>query len=111
MDEKQRASGITTIASDVIETIITQTAVETKGVSRMSPHRTHSGVKLKIDEKTVNTDVYVILKAKENTNKVGLDLQKNIARAISETVGMETGRINIHVDNFDFVSPEGEIKD
>ena len=66
-EEKDRASGITTIAAEVIETIMIQTAVETKGVSRISPHSSHPGVKLKIDGKTVNADVFVILKAKENT--------------------------------------------
>ena len=65
-EEKDRASGITTIAAEVIETIIIQTAVETKGVSRISLYSSHPGVKLKIDGKTVNADVFVILKAKEN---------------------------------------------
>ena len=57
-EEKDRASGITTIAAEVIETIMIQTAVETKGVSRISPHSSHPGVKLKIDGKTVNADVF-----------------------------------------------------
>ena len=68
-EEKDRASGITTIAAEVIETIMIQTAVETKGVSRISPHSSHPGVKLKIDGKTVNADVFVILKAKEKDRK------------------------------------------
>lgn len=100
-DQTQKTSGITTIASAVIETIIIQTATETNGVSRVSVHSSHPGVKLRIEGKTVNADVFVVLKAKENTNSVGAELQKNIARAIVETVGMEAGKINIHVDNFD----------
>ena len=105
-EEKDRASGITTIAAEVIETIMIQTAVETKGVSRISPHSSHPGVKLKIDGKTVNADVFVILKAKENTNSVGVEIQKNISRSIVETVGMDAGAINVHIDNFDITPPE-----
>lgn len=109
MSEKsQKTSGITTIASAVIETIMIQTAVETNGVSRISVHSSHPGVKLRIEDKTVNADVFVVLKAKENTNSVGAELQKNIARAIVETVGMEAGNINIHVDNFDYAETEKE---
>lgn len=106
-EETQHAtSGITTIASEVIETIILQTAAETKGVNRISVHSSHPGVKLKIDGKNVNADVFVVLNAKENTNQVGAELQKNISRAIVETVGMESGKINIHVDNFELLTSD-----
>lgn len=103
-ETQHMTSGITTIASDVIETIILQTAVETKGVNRISVHSSHPGVKLKIDGRTVNADVFVVLNAKENTNQVGAELQKNISRAIIETIGMESGKINIHVDNFELLT-------
>lgn len=105
-ETQNTTSGITTIASEVIETIIIQTASETKGVNRISAHSSHPGVKLKIDGKNVNADVFVVLNAKENTNKVGAELQKNISRAIIETVGMESGKINIHVDNFELLTSE-----
>ncbi|MHC1770796.1 MAG: Asp23/Gls24 family envelope stress response protein [Flexilinea sp.] len=106
MSEKPRVAGSTTIAPEVIETIIKMTASETKGVNRIYVSSSNSGVKLKIDENIVNAEVYVILDHRQNTLKVGKKLQSDISRAISESVGMEAGCINIHVEDFDFPSAE-----
>jgi len=106
MSEKPRVAGCTTIAPEVIETIIKMTACETKGVNRVFVSPSNSGVKIKIEENIVHADVYVILDHRQNTLKVGKKLQNDISRAISETVGMEPGCINIHVEDFDFPTTE-----
>ncbi len=106
MSEKPRVAGSTTIAPDVIETIIKMTASETKGVNRIYVSSSNSGVKIKIDEDVVNADVYVILDHRQNTLKVGKKLQNVISRAISESIGMKAGCINIHVEDFDFPAAE-----
>ncbi len=108
MTERPRVAGSTTIAPEVIETIIKMTACETKGVNRIFVNSSNSGIKLKIEDRVVNADVYVILDHRQNTLKVGKKLQNDISRAISETVGMEAGSINIHVEDFDFPAVEAK---
>jgi uncharacterized alkaline shock family protein YloU len=50
----------------------------------------------------VHVDVHVILKAELNVREVSRNIQKEVARAISEMVGMEPGRINIHIEDIDY---------
>lgn len=103
MNEKERVSGYTTVAPEVLETMIQMTANDTQGVSRIfNNNSANSGVKLKISEGTVNADVYVILKPDFNTIDVCNRLQKRIARAVREMAGMSVGCLNIHVEDFDY---------
>ncbi len=108
MSDKPRVAGSTTIAPEVIETIIKMTASETKGVNRIYSNSSNPGVKLKIEDHIVNADVYVILDHRQNTLKVGKKLQHDISRAISESIGMQAGSINIHVEDFDFPAAENK---
>ena len=103
MDDKKRVPGNTTVAPDVIETIIQMTANDTPGVSRIfNNNSANSGVKLKIAEGTVSADIYIALQSDCNTLAVCNTLQKNIERAIKDMVGMEVGSLNIHIEDFDY---------
>lgn len=103
MDEKERVSGNTTVAADVIETIIRQTAEETKGISRIFANSANNnGVRLKIINDQVDADVYICLEQRENAIEIGRKLQGKIVRAVSEMAGMEVGSINVHVEEFDY---------
>ena len=103
MNEKKRIPGNTTVAPEVLETIIQMTANDTQGISRIFNNNTNnSGVKLKIADGTVNADIYVALNNDCNTIEVCNALQKKIARAIKEMVGMEVGCLNIHIEDFDY---------
>ena len=103
MDEKERIPGNTTVAPEVLETIVEMTVNETPGVSRLfNNNSANSGVKLKLSEGNVNADIYIILNADCNTLEVCKSLQKNIERAIKDIVGMGVGSLNIHVEDFDY---------
>ena len=113
MEEGKPTNGSTTIAPDVLLNIASLTALSTKGVSRLSAppggvnrlwKRGHQqeGVRIEIIEKTVNVDLFVILKEEVNVREVSRNLQKAVSRAISEMVGMTSGKINIHVEDIDF---------
>ena len=103
MQEKDRVPGNTTVAPEVLETIIQMTANETPGVSRIfTNNNTNSGVKMKMTDSVVTADIYVVLDSDCNTLEVCKNLQKKIARAIKEMVGMEAGSLNIHVEDFDY---------
>lgn len=113
MSESTPQPGKTTIAPDVILDIATLTALGTEGVSRMSTlpggvnrlwKRGHQadGVRVEITETSVNIDLYLILKPEVHVRQVSRKVQKEVARAISEMIGMEPGKINIHVEDIDF---------
>jgi len=107
-------AGKTTIAIDVLITIASLTTMSVPGVSRFS--QTHSsrvkdifrrtqmfdGVLIDIEEDTVYVDLYVIMKHDVNIRDVCKNIQRDVARAISEMVGMQVGRINIHVEDIDY---------
>jgi len=117
MDERTPPNGKTTIAPDVLLNIATLTALSIEGVSRLSTppggvsrlwQRGHQqeGVRIEILENTVNVDLFLILKPDVNVRQVSRNVQKSVARAISEMVGMTAGKINIHVEDIDFEESE-----
>jgi uncharacterized alkaline shock family protein YloU len=109
--------GKTTIATDVLHTIARLTTLSVEGVSRFSVapvqmnrlfnRGLREGVYIEIQDDTVFADLYIVLKAGVNIRDVGRNIQREVARAISEMVGMQVGRVNIHVEDIDY-PPEEE---
>lgn len=105
-------TGRTTIAPDVLLTITQLAALDVPGVSRMSPipggvnrylHRGGGeGVRIIVKDDTVSVDLYVILKNDTNLRQVSRGVQSEVARAISELVGMHVGRVNVHIEDVDY---------
>ena len=110
--EETETLGKTTIAPEVLLTIIQLNTLEVPGVSRMSSvpsgvnrllnRKYGEGIRLQINEDRVSADLFIILESDVNIREVSRRIQKRVARAIMETVGMEVGRINIHVEDIDF---------
>jgi uncharacterized alkaline shock family protein YloU len=105
--------GVTTIAPDVLHTIARLTALNVSGVSRfgLAPmarmnqwFKSHhsNGVQIDIQDDVVFADLYIILKSDVNIREVSRKIQRDVARAISEMVGMQVGRVNIHVEDIDY---------
>ncbi len=114
MNETEETPGRTTIAPDVLLTIARLTALSTPGVNRLSSisggvnrlfkRGANEGVRILVENNTVYADLYVILNKDVNVRDVSRTVQSQIARAISEMVGMEVGRVNVHVEDIDYVS-------
>ena len=49
-----------------------------------------------------DVDVYVILDEDTDIRAVSKEIQTEITRAISKMVGMEVGRINVHIEDMDY---------
>jgi uncharacterized alkaline shock family protein YloU len=47
-------------------------------------------------------DLYLVLEKGINVRQVSRSVQDNVARAISDMVGMVAGRINIHIEDIYF---------
>jgi uncharacterized alkaline shock family protein YloU len=105
-------AGKTTIAPEVLLTISRLTTLSIPEVSRMSKisggsNRLFSksqsdGVRIKVTDDVVYADLYVVLKNDVNIREVSREIQRKVSRAISDMVGMQVGRINIHVEDIDF---------
>lgn len=114
MDDNYQSTGTTTVATDVLLTIAHLTALSVAGVSRLSPLRgkgmevflkhgqARDGIIIEVVDDIVYVDVYVILKSDTNVRDISHNIQRDVARAISEMVGMQVGRINIHIEDIDY---------
>jgi uncharacterized alkaline shock family protein YloU len=112
------AVGKTTIAPEVLLTIARLTTLDIAGVSRMSPvpggvnrlfnRGISEGVRIDIrEDDTVFADLFVILQKDVNIRDVSREIQHKVARAISEMVGMQVGRVNVHIEDIDYpMEPE-----
>jgi uncharacterized alkaline shock family protein YloU len=102
----------------VLLAIARLTTLEVKGVSRMAPvpggvswipkRSQADGIRIEIEDDRVYADVYVILEHDINVREVSRNIQNNVARSISEMVGMEVGRVNIHIEDIAYPVEKAE---
>ena len=112
MSESTRPPGKTTIAPNVLLTIARLTALDIDGVSHMSPRPGgvnrmfqrgyDEGVCIRIEDDRVYADLYVILNHDVNVREVSRNIQNGVSRAITEMVGMEVGRVNVHIEDIQY---------
>ena len=112
-----RPPGKTTIAPEVLLTIARLATLDIQGVSRMAPvpggvswipkRSQADGIHIEIEDDRVYADIYVILENNVNVREVSRNIQREVARAISDMVGMEVGRVNLHIEDIDY-PPETE---
>jgi Uncharacterized protein conserved in bacteria len=104
--------GKTTIAPDVLVSIAQLATVSVEGVSRLTSgpievnrlfkKGTSDGVVVTVEDNVVYTDLYVVLKKDVNVREICRNIQNQVSRSINEMVGMEVGRVNVHVEDIDF---------
>ena len=105
-------AGKTTIAPEVLLTIARLTTLSVPEVSRMSTipggmnrlfrKEVGDGVCIDIKNDIVSADIYVVVKNDVNIREVSREIQRKVERAISDMVGMQVGRINIHIEDVDY---------
>jgi uncharacterized alkaline shock family protein YloU len=104
--------GKTTISPEVLVSIALLATVGVEGVSRMVPgprdvntlfkKGLNEGVALAVEDDVVFADVYVNLKQGVKVRDICRQIQNQVSRSISEMVGMEVGRVNVHVEDIDY---------
>lgn len=112
MDTSKMPSGKTTISPEVLVSIALLATMSVEGVSRMTavPRDINSlfkkglaeGVAISIEDNIVFSEICVILKKGVKVREVCKQIQNQVSRSISEMVGMEVGRVNVHVEDIDF---------
>ena len=109
MSESTRTPGKTTIAPNVLLTIARLATLDVEGVSHMSELQGgvnrifqrgyEEGVRIRIEDDRVYADLYVVLESEINVREVSRIIQTEVSRAITEMVGMEVGRVNVHIED------------
>jgi uncharacterized alkaline shock family protein YloU len=99
------------IAPEVITTIVRMTALATEGVARLStsiPGRmsrmfrgAHSaeGIDVDMQGESVIVDLYIVAARDAKMRELGEQLQRDVARAITEIVGLPVGAVNVHIED------------
>jgi uncharacterized alkaline shock family protein YloU len=72
------------------------------GVSWIPKRSQADGIRIEIEDDQVFADIHVILHHNVNVRDVSRNIQREVTRAISEMVGMEVGRVNIHIEDIDY---------
>jgi uncharacterized alkaline shock family protein YloU len=108
----------TTLAPDVLVTIVRLSALGVPGVSRMANvtggvnrlfrRGVHDGVRIEVEDNIAVIDLHLILKKDVNIREVSRNVQEQVARAVQEMVGMDVGAVDVHVENIDFEDGEAE---
>ena len=116
MTVNPNSAGKTTIAPDVLLTIARLTALSVPGVSRLSAipggvnrlfrRGDSEGVRIVVESNVVYVDLFVIIQKDMNVREISRTIQAQVSRAISEMVGMEVGRVNIHIEDIDYEAHE-----
>ena len=114
MVEATRPPGKTTIAPNVLLTIARLTTLAVEGVSHMShfpggfnrifQRGYDEGVQVRIEGDYVYADLYVILEHDVNVREISREIQNEVSRAISEMVGMTVGRVNVHIEDINYIN-------
>jgi uncharacterized alkaline shock family protein YloU len=105
------STGKTTVSPDVLVTIARFSALSVPGVSRMAQvpggvnrlfkRGIGDGVRIEVDDNVADANLYLILKQNVNVREVSRNVQQQVARALQEMVGMEIGKIDIHIEDID----------
>lgn len=116
MTEEYRSPGKTTLAPEVLLTIARMSALSVEGVRRLAPvpggfdrlfrRGSDDGVRLTVEDDMVYIELYLVLSSHVNVREVSRNVQAQVARAISEMVGMEVGHVNIHIEDIDYQAGE-----
>lgn len=119
--EPVRPPGKTTIDPGVLLTIARLTTLSVAGVRRMGDapgglrrifrRDSDQGIRIEIADGVVDVEVHVVLEADTDIRAISREIQIEIARAISEMVGMKVGHIDVHIDDIDYSTIEVESPD
>ena len=102
--------GVVRVARQVLLTIVTYTALQIPGVTRMADigdswsrflkrEIPRQGVTLTVKDNLVTVDLYLVLAAGVNIVEVGTAVQQEVASALEEIVGMQVREVNVYVQD------------
>jgi uncharacterized alkaline shock family protein YloU len=107
--EANPAPGKIFVAPGVLITVARLAALSVPGVARMSPVPggvndflrlgTSQGVRIETIGDEVAAELYLVIHPDVNARDVALSVQREVARAITDIIGLEAGHITIHIED------------
>jgi uncharacterized alkaline shock family protein YloU len=109
--------GRVTIAPNVLVTIVQHTASGTPGVACLSDqvpgvkrflgfHTVGRGVEVNVVGDCVTVDVYLIAQHDVDLLQMGRTLQRAVARAIVDILGMQVRAVHVHIEDIELDSAQ-----
>ena len=112
IEDEPRAPGKTTVAPSVLVRIAQLTSLSIPGVAGMAPvpggvnrlfrRESGDGVHIELDNNSVAADLYLTLNYGVEVRKVSRKVQREVARALEDMVGMRVTRVDIYIEEIDF---------
>jgi uncharacterized alkaline shock family protein YloU len=112
MTEHVDTPGKTTVSPEVLISIARLTTLGVPGVSKLAKGKRElnrlfknpdeNGVIVSVEDNRVYVDLFVVLMRDSDIREISHKIQNQVARAISEMVGMEIGKVNVHVEDIDY---------
>lgn len=106
--------GTVRIADDVVAIIAGLAATEVEGVAGMSGgfaggiaeilgrRNLSKGVKVEVGEKEAFIELFIIVKYGARIPDVAWNIQENVKKAVENMTGLETNRVNVHIQGVEF---------
>lgn len=105
--------GKTTIAPEVLLTIVRLTVLGVPGVARLcarrggvgrilSVGRLGEGIHVDVHGDAVRVDIHVVAQPGSNMVNLARTIQREVARAIQDMVGMQVEEVNVHIEDVVF---------
>ena len=115
MDEAP-STGKILVAPGVLITVARLAALSVPGVVRMSPVSggvnrlfrlgASRGVRLDTRGDEISAELFVVMSSESSAREVGRKVREEVARAITEIVGLKVGEIIVHIEDVDSPPPE-----
>lgn len=102
--------GNVTVSPEVMVQLVRLNALATPGVAHLAPNFSSSvrrlfggkageGIEIQIEDNAVTIDLYIVAEPDTQMLPLGQTLQREIARAIQDVVGMPVKEINVHIED------------
>lgn len=101
------------VSEEVISIIIEKTVMEIPGIydinggiidgiTNMLGTKRVKGIKVDIEEKTISTDIYVIVEYGVKIPDIAWDIQDKVKKTLEEMTGMIVTAVNVHIQGINF---------
>ena len=111
-EDEPRAPGKTTIDPGVLVRIAQLTSLSVPGVAGAAPipggvnrlfrREVGDGVRIQLDSNSVGVDLFLVIDYGVEVRKVSRKVQREVARALEDMVGMTVTRVDVHIEEISF---------
>lgn len=100
------------VAANEIDGVVSMSSGITGGISEMLGMKNLSkGVKVDIDEKEANIDIFITVEYGIKISEIGMKVQKNVKDTVENMTGLEVKSVNVNIQDVSFPKEDKEEAD